>query len=94
MEKDKIRSEEQAKEIEKRAEIQEYRLEQANLRMKKIEEEEEERCRQTAELLKEFEKNSCNGPFFKKLLEILVNYQGRHLEKFLKSLDIIRNIET
>ena len=76
LEKENIRVKEHALELEKRTERQKYRLEQANQRMKKIEEEEEERCRKTAALLKEFEKNSANGPFFQSLLEILGNFQG------------------
>lgn len=78
LQKEKIRAQQNADELEKRAKIQEYRIEQANLRMKKIEEEEKERCKQTADLLRELKEssNSCSGPFFEKLLGILTNFQG------------------
>ena len=62
--------------MEQRAQTQKYRLEQAEIRMKNIEEEEKARCRKTAEILKEFERKSCNGPFFESLLDILTNFQG------------------
>ena len=63
-------------ELEQRTKVQTYRLEQATMRMKKIEEEERERCKKTAELLKKFQQNSCNGPFFDSLLDLLTNFQG------------------
>ena len=79
MEKERLRAQESAKELEERAKVHEYRVEQAQIRMKKIEEEERERCRKTANLLKELENNSSKGPFFESLLDILLNYQGTNL---------------
>ena len=38
--------------------------------------EEIEKCKITAEIMKQFEQNSCSGPFFKCLKEILNNFQG------------------
>lgn len=70
------RAQQASYEREKRIKVEKYRVEQAEIRMKNIEEEERERCRKTAKILKEFERKSCNGPFFEKLLEILTNYQG------------------
>lgn len=63
-------------EMEKKNKVQKYRLEQAQARMRKIEEEEKERCRKTAEIFKKFQENSCNGPFFQSLIDILTNFQG------------------
>ena len=65
-----------SKELENRAKQQEQRLEQSQLRMQSIEAEEREKCKKTAALLKEFEDNSGNGPFFESLLAILTNFQG------------------
>lgn len=79
--KDNFKCQQAALEMEKKAKVQELRVEQANLRMKKIETEEIEKCRKTAALLKEFEANSCKGPFFDALLEILINFQGSFLHK-------------
>ena len=64
--------------MEKKSKVQEYRLEQAQQRMKQIEDEDKERCRKTAAILKEFEKQTGNGPFFQSLLDILINYQGNY----------------
>lgn len=77
MEKETERAKKSSIDLEKKAKVQENRLEQARLRMDKIEAEDKERCQKTAAILKEFEKNSCNGPFFKSLLEILTNFQGK-----------------
>lgn len=44
--------------------------------MKKIEKDEKDRCKKTAELLKAFEEESGNGPFFDSLQHILLNFQG------------------
>ena len=74
--KESDKAKEMSKNIEKRAKVQEYRLEQANLKMKKIEADDKERCRKTASILKEFEEQSGNGPFFESLLNILLNFQG------------------
>ena len=79
LEKERLRVQESAKELEERAKVQEYRLEQAKLRMQKIVDEDRERCKKTAALLKEFEQNSCKGPFFDSLLDILLNFQGDDL---------------
>lgn len=79
LEKETAKATETAQELEDRAKVQEQRLEEAKLRFEKIEQEDRERCKKTAELLREFEKNSCNGPFFQSLLEILINYQGNEL---------------
>ena len=67
--------------FEQRSKDQQYRLEQAQTRMKQIEEEEREKCRLTAEIIKKFEQNSCTGPFFESLLEILNNFQGKKKKK-------------
>ena len=77
LEKETIRAKELSEEMEKKAKIHESRVEQAQQRMKKIEDEDKERCLKTASLLKDFEKNSCKGPFFESLLSILVNFQGK-----------------
>lgn len=63
-------------EMEQRTKDQKYRLDQAKTRLKQIEEEEKEKCKITADLLKQFEQNSTSGPFFKSLLEIMNNFQG------------------
>ena len=63
-------------ELKKKAQVQEYRLEEATIRMRKIEADDKERCRKTAALLKDFEEKSGNGPFFESLLNLLINYQG------------------
>ena len=44
LEQETLRAKETSLELEKKAKVQEYRLEQAQLRMKKIEDEEKERC--------------------------------------------------
>lgn len=62
--------------MEKRSKLHQYQVEQAQQRMQKLEEEDKERCRKTADILWEFKAKSCNGPFFDSLLEILTNYQG------------------
>ena len=72
-------------ELEQRNKVQQYRLEQAQSRMNKIEEEEREKCRLTAEIIKKFEQNSCNGPFFESLLELLYNFQGKFKKKSYKN---------
>lgn len=77
LEKEKQRAQKLSIDLEKRAKVDEYRLEQATLRMNKIEEEERAKCRKTAELLKEFEKQSGKGPFFESLLDILNNFLGK-----------------
>lgn len=69
-------------ELEQRAKVQNYRLEQASSRLKKIEEEEREKCKLTAEIMKKFEQNSCSGPFFDSLREILNNFQCNSLEAY------------
>ena len=74
-----MRANESARKLEERAKWQEYRLEQASLKMKKIEEEEREKCKKTAALMKEFEKASDKSPFFERLLEILTNFQGIYI---------------
>ena len=71
-----MRAEETAKDLEKRAKLHELRVEQANKRMQAIEAEEKERCKKTAALLKDLEKNSCQVPFFESLMEIMQNFQG------------------
>lgn len=63
-------------EMEQRNKDQKYRLEQATIRIQKIEEEEREKCRKTAEILKQFEQQSTSGPFFTSLLDILNNFLG------------------
>ena len=77
--KETLMAQESSKEMEKRAKEQEYRLEQANLRMQAIEAEEKEKCRKTAALMKEFEANCGSSPFFQSLQDILNNF----LSKFL-----------
>lgn len=77
LQKEAARAKERSFEIEQRTKVNEYRLEQAKSRMQKIEEEEKERCRKTADILKDFERKSCNGPFFQSLLAILTNFQGK-----------------
>lgn len=79
LEKETLRAKEVSVDLEKRAEIHEYRVKQAQQRMQQIEDEDKERCIKTAALLKEFEKNSTSGPFFESLLSILVNYQGKYI---------------
>lgn len=76
LEKETQRANDSAKELKQRTQIHEYRLQQATEKMKKIEDDERERCKKTSDLLKEFEKNSANGPFFNSLLDILTNFQG------------------
>lgn len=76
LQKDNLRVKEIAKELEKKAKLQEERLEQAKLRMDAIEAEEKEKCKKTAAILKELETSSCKAPFFEALLEILTNFQG------------------
>lgn len=70
------RAKERSLEVEKKTKVNAYRMEQAECRMRKIEEDEKDRCRKTAEILKDFERKSCNGPFFQSLLAILTNFQG------------------
>ena len=84
LEKETVKSKQSAQELEDRTRIHEQRLEEAKQRMEKLEEEDRERCRKTAEILKEFEKNSSNGPFFESLLEILTNYQGTYQVLFFR----------
>lgn len=74
--KENEKAKESSLDLQKRAEVQEYRLQQANKKMRKIEADEKDRCRKTAELLKEFEEESGNGPFFESLLNVLLNFQG------------------
>lgn len=74
--KENAKAQERSLELEKKAQVQEYRLEQASIKMKKIEEDDKDWCKKTAALLKEFEKKSGNGPFFESLLHILSNFQG------------------
>ena len=81
LEKESGRAKEYAQELLDRTNIQEQRFEQAKLRMEKIEEEEKDRCRKTAELLKEFESHCASGPFFESLLGILSNFQGKEDNK-------------
>lgn len=76
LEKETRRQKQSSIDLEKRVQVQEFRLEQATIRMEKIDEEEKMKCMKTSALLKEFEKASCNGPFFESLLNILTNYQG------------------
>ena len=71
-----MKAKEASAELKKKAKIHEYRLEQAKIKMKKIESDDRDRCRKTAEILKEFEKHSGNGPFFESLLNVLLNFQG------------------
>ena len=80
MEIETARVQEANLEMEKRTKVQNYRLEQASARLKKIEEEEREKCRITAEIMKKFEQNSCSGPFFDSLLEIMNNFQGMYIK--------------
>lgn len=70
------RAKEASLQLEKKTKIHKYRAEQAELRMRNIEEEEKERCRKTAEIFKKFKSSSGSGPFFDNLLDILTNYQG------------------
>ena len=79
LELETARAKEASVELEKKSKLHQYRVEQAEARMQKIEEEEKERCRKTAEILKKFQANSCNGPFFESLLDILTNFQGKTL---------------
>lgn len=74
--KEKMKAQELSREMEKRAKVQEYRLEQANMKMSKIEAVERDKCRKTAALMKEFEDKCGKAPFFKGLFEILLNFQG------------------
>ena len=76
LEKDTLRAQQHLLQIEKRNKIEEYRLDQANIWMQKIEEVEKEKCKKTAALLRDFEQKSTSGPFFESLLNILLNYQG------------------
>lgn len=76
MQKEAKRAKERSIEIEKQNKVNLYRVEQAEARMRKIEEDERDKCRKTAEILKEFERKSCKGPFFQSLLDILTNFQG------------------
>lgn len=76
-----LRAKELSVEMEKKTKVHEYRVEQAQQRMKQIEEDDQERCRKTAAILKEFEEQSGNGPFFESLLNILINYQGKKKKK-------------
>lgn len=76
LEKERLRAQQASMEREEKLKVHTYRLEEAQKRMAKIEEEEKERCSKTAEILKMFEQSSANGPFFNSLLEILTNFQG------------------
>lgn len=76
---DTKKAKEAAKELEAKRKVQEMRLEQAKIRIAKIESDEIEKCKKTAEVLKEFERKSSNAPFFESLLEVFNNFQGIHL---------------
>lgn len=85
------RARQASKDIEERNKVQKYQSEQARERMLKIEEEDRERCRKTAEIFKDFQKKTCNGPFFSSLLDILTNFQGTiifYYQDFLNFLTI------
>ena len=77
LEKETLRAREASKHLEEKAEAEELRLEEAKIRMDRIVEDEKEHFNRTAEILRNFEKQSGNGPFFKSLLDILVNFQGK-----------------
>lgn len=80
--KENAKARQDSLEMTKRAKIAEQRLQQASIRMKKIEKDEKDRCKKTAALLKDFENESANGPFFDSLLHILLNFQGTHFFSF------------
>lgn len=81
LKKDNVKIHETTKDLERKAKKQEDRLQQAQLRIQAIEAEEKERCKKTAAILKEFETQSCKGPFFDALLDVLNNFQGKFKKK-------------